>query len=433
MQKIRLLNAAKEISWITFGQVLIVFGGLFGVRILTNYLTPSQYGELSLGLSLGVLINGVFIGPISNGAGRFFSTAKNENDSGNYFIGVLRIVFKVFLYILVFSFLLITIFYFLGFQKWINLLIASLCFGLFFGLNNMSNNIQNASRKRHIVAINKGLMTFFRFLFAVLVIKLFGNTTVNTMYGQAFGLFIVFFSQIFFLKKLYKESVYKGIRKKLINAWESIIIKYSWPFATWGLLGWFVNSIDRWALLFFASPEIVGLYAAVYQIGYYPISIIVDLFTNYMEPIYYQKAGDGEDSNKIRSTYQLAMRISFSLVFLLLFVVILGFYFHATIFSIFLDQRYHSVSYLLGPMMLVSLLDGNTKLITSVLQTKKDMKSLIVPNCTTDLSGITFTLIGAYFFDLKGILFAFLINSIFKFIWFYSLTRKQYMNTKVKS
>ena len=116
MQKIRLLNAAKEISWITFGQVLIVVGGLFGVRILTNYLTPSQYGELSLGLSLGVLINGVFIGPISNGAGRFFSTAKNENDSGNYFIGVLRIVIKVFLYILVFSFLLITIFYFLGFQ-----------------------------------------------------------------------------------------------------------------------------------------------------------------------------------------------------------------------------------------------------------------------------------------------------------------------------
>ena len=61
MQKIRVLKAAKEISWITFGQVLVVLGGLVGVRILTNYLTPTQYGELSLGLSVGLLINVVFI------------------------------------------------------------------------------------------------------------------------------------------------------------------------------------------------------------------------------------------------------------------------------------------------------------------------------------------------------------------------------------
>ena len=202
MQKIRFLKAAKEISWITFGQVLVVLGGLVGVRILTNYLTPTQYGELSLGLSVGLLINVVFIIPISNGASRFFSSSRLEEDSGNYFKALFNIIVKVFVLILIFSTLLIIIFSSIGFQKWIDLLIASLCFGCFFGLNNMSNNIQNASRKRHIVAIHKGLMTFFRFLFAILSIKFFGNTTLNTMYGQAVGMFIVFLSQIFFLKKL---------------------------------------------------------------------------------------------------------------------------------------------------------------------------------------------------------------------------------------
>ena len=82
--------------------------------------------------------------------------------------------------------------------------------------------------------------------------------------------------------------------------------------------------------------------------------------------------------------------------------------------------------------MLVSLLDGNTNLIAAVLHTKKETKSLIVPQCATGLSGIVLTLIGAYFYDLKGILFAFMINAIFKFIWFYSLTRKQYENPKFK-
>ena len=131
MLKVRIVKAVREISWITIGQLFIVIGGLFGVRILTNYLTPSQYGHLSLGLSLGVLINGVFIGPISSGSCRFFSIAKLDQDTGNYFKGVLNILLKVFLLILIFSLSLLIIFYFLGYQNWLNLIIASLCFGCF--------------------------------------------------------------------------------------------------------------------------------------------------------------------------------------------------------------------------------------------------------------------------------------------------------------
>ena len=83
--------------------------------------------------------------------------------------------------------------------------------------------------------------------------------------------------------------------------------------------------------------------------------------------------------------------------------------------------------------MLVSLFDGSTRLISLLLETEKDTKSLIIPNCITSLSGIILTLIGAYFFNLEGILFAFMINAIFKLIWFYSLTRNQYRNLQLKS
>jgi len=433
MLKIKVVKAAKEISWITFGQIFIVVGGLFGVRLLTNYLTPSQYGELSLGLSLGVLINGVFIGPISNGSSRFFSAANLEKDSGNYFRAVFNILLKVLLLIFIFSLLLITIFSFLGYQKWLNLLIASLCFGCFYGLNNMLNNIQNASRKRFVVAIHKILMTFFRFLFAILLIKFFGDSTDNAMLGQAFGMLMVLLSQTFFLKKLLDESSIGVIKRNLTCTWESKIMKYSWPFATWGILDYFVNSIDRWALHFFSSPETLGLYAVIYQVGYYPIALIINLLTNYIEPIYYQKAGDGDNTNKLRATFRLAMKINFTLIIFLVFGVLVGFKFHGIIFSILLDQRYRSVSYLLGPMMLVSLLDGSARLISILLHTKKETKSLIVPNCTTSITGIIFTLTGAYYFELKGILFAFMINAILKFIWFYSLTRNQYENLKLKA
>ena len=428
MLKVRVLNAAREISWITFGEILTIIGGLLGIRLLTNFLTPSQYGELSLGLTLGVMINSVFIGPVSNGFSRFFWAAKLEQDSSNYFKAVFNIVLKVFILILFFSFLLIVIFSSFEYQKWINLIIASLFFGCFYSLNNMLNNIQNASRKRYIVAIHKGLMTISRFLFAILLIKFFGKTTINAIYGQAFGMLIVLLSQSFFLKRLVDQNSIGDIKEKLINIWELRIIKYSWPFATWGILSWFVNSIDKWALHFFSNPETVGLYATIYQIGFYPISILISLITSYIEPIYYQKVGDGNDSMKLKSTYRLAMRNNFILIGLLLVIVLMGFYFHEIIFSILVDQKYKSVSYLLGPMMLISLIEGMSRVISTILQTKKETKSLILPNCVTGLTGITLSLIGAYFYDIKGILFGSFINVIFRYIWFYCLSRQQYKN-----
>ena len=283
------------------------------------------------------------------------------------------------------------------------------------------------------MAIHKGLMTFLRFMFAILFIKILGNSSENAMYGQAFGMLIVLLSQIYFFKKLLNKSSIGILQPKQIFEWESKLIKYSWPFATWGMLSWFVNSIDRWALLFFSSPETVGFYSAIYQIGYYPIALIIGLVTNFLWPIYYQKAGDVDNFNKLKSNYRIAMKANIIFILFLSFIVLVGFTFHDLIFSIFLDERYRSVSYLLGPIMLVSLFDGSTRLISILLETEKDTKSLIIPNCITSLTGITLTLIGAYFFNLEGILLAFMINAIFKLIWFYSLTRNQYRNLQLKS
>ena len=101
------------------------------------------------------------------------------------------------------------------------------------------------------------------------------------------------------------------------------------------------------------------------------------MLTNYLEPIYFQKAGDGIDANKLKSTYRLAMRINFIFIIFLVFLVLIGFNFHETIFSILLDPRYRSVSYLLGPMMLISLLEGNCRIILTLLQTAKDTRESI--------------------------------------------------------
>ena len=43
--------------------------------------------------------------------------------------------------------------------------------------------------------------------------------------------------------------------------------------ATWALLGWGRSASEKWALDIFTSTKDVGIYSALYQVGYMPIII----------------------------------------------------------------------------------------------------------------------------------------------------------------
>src|SRR5438874_2297495 len=48
---------------------------------------------------------------------------------------------------------------------------------------------------------------------------------------------------------------------------------YAWPFAAWGIFTWMQTASDRWALQGRGTSE-VGFYAALYQLGYYPMTLL---------------------------------------------------------------------------------------------------------------------------------------------------------------
>src|SRR3569832_1874996 len=71
----RFRRLAKEGGWIVFGQIVAVLGSLVLVRVLTEYLTPFQYGQLALGLTIAGLVNQALMGGVTAGIGRFYSIA----------------------------------------------------------------------------------------------------------------------------------------------------------------------------------------------------------------------------------------------------------------------------------------------------------------------------------------------------------------------
>lgn len=88
----RIQRLSKEGGWIVLGQVAVVVGSLVMMRMLTEYLTPGQYGELALGLTVAILGNQVVMGGVVNGIGRYYSIAFEKRDLGGYLQASFRLL-----------------------------------------------------------------------------------------------------------------------------------------------------------------------------------------------------------------------------------------------------------------------------------------------------------------------------------------------------
>jgi O-antigen/teichoic acid export membrane protein len=58
----RVERLLKEGGWIVVGQTVTVLGSLMMVRVLTEHLGPTQYGQFTLGLTAWALISQLIMG-----------------------------------------------------------------------------------------------------------------------------------------------------------------------------------------------------------------------------------------------------------------------------------------------------------------------------------------------------------------------------------
>ena len=65
--------------------------------------------------------------------------------------------------------------------------------------------------------------------------------------------------------------------------------------------------------------------------------------------------------------------------------------------------------------MMSALFSESTNFVSLLLQTKNNTKKLFLPNASTYISGIIFSIFGLYYLGLYGLVFASLINSMLTF------------------
>jgi len=424
----RLLRISKEGFWVAFGQIMAVIGLLLTVRLLTELLDPVKYGKLTLVLTIASLINLTLFGPLCNGVIRFYSESIEKNDLKGYLGSVWQIGLWVTGVVFIFGFCTGVGLMFTGYGAWVNLIILVLSFALISGYSSVLNGTHISSRRQSLVAIHQIMDVWGRLFFVGCLMILLGASIKVALVGYLLAAIIVLVSHSIFLYRSTLGAVSKSNQK---HNWQQSILKYSWPFCTWGILLWAYTSVGRWSLQQFSSAEDVGYYAVLFQLGYLPFSLLSGAVSQFLAPIYFQRADKESDLNGLLGVFLIAWRMMLFSVLGTLFCAFGMSFIHEGVFGILIASAYAPASNLLPIMMLAGGFLVSAQFGTLALHTQKTTNLLVLPKNISYGAGACLAFFGAYHYNLAGVVYSMVLASITHFLWIAFIVRRQ-MNFLVK-
>jgi O-antigen/teichoic acid export membrane protein len=422
IQTARFRRLSKEGFWIILGQAMAVIGSVAGVRLLTELLDPVQYGRLALGMTVATLVNQSVFGPLSNGVTRFYAPAAEKGDLVGYLNAVRRLALSATGIIVLMILFAVPGLLLVGRTKWIAITIAALVFSILSGYNSFFNGIQNAARKRSIVAFHQGVEPWVRFLCAVGLLLLLATTGTMALIGYATAMALVLGSQFKFFQKTASKYT-SGTNDE--RHWSRDIWKFSWPISLFGLFTWMQLASDRWALQIFATTKDVGLYAVLFQVGYYPMSMITGMALQFLAPILYQRAGDASDSRRNANVCKLSWYLTWLALCMTVATFLVTYLSHKLIFRVFVAREYASVSYLLPWMLLAGGVFASGQTIALNLMSQMKTQTMMAAKIVTALLGVTLNFAGSYWYGTTGIVAASVLFSTSYFFWMALLSKQE--------
>jgi O-antigen/teichoic acid export membrane protein len=419
--KSNLDRLGKELFLVGFGQVVAAVGSIVGVRLMTGALPPEIYGEIALAITFVSLINQIMIGPMSASLTRYYNFAVEKNELPDFLGSSVSLVLKINL-ATVFIFAAGGIYLWISDQSvYLSLVVFTLAFAMISGINVLLDCLQTAARQRAVVAWHQGMGQWLRYLVAVGLILLLGKNATTAMAGYALAALLILGSQIYFFNKRMPSVSLVSTRSD--KNWTVRILKYSLPFASWGIFTWLQLSSDRWALQTFSDTQAVGFYSVLYQLGYYPLMMAANVFAQFAEPVLFRQAGDGTHIDRINLAQRNTQRILIGAIILVALAVVAAAVLHPLVFELFAAPAYRSVSGLLPIMVLSGGMFACGQIASMTQLNRGESKALLWPKITTAIAGTLFNIIGAAWKGLPGVVYAGAVFSILYLLWVYVLHR----------
>lgn len=295
--------------WVIAGQALAGIGSVWSVRYLAHQMTPESYGELNLALSAAMVLHMAVSGPLNQAATRYFAQAREQQALSAYFrsLGWLAILQTA---VIACATPFVSLAgHFTGVRVSAAFLASWMVFAICYGLITVADGVQAGARARAVGAWHQIMTQWTRPLLAGLFFRWFSSSSEAALEGFGLASVLTVGSEVcllyycFFLGRGEVHS--DGTGRSADFDFKSALLRYAWPFASYGLLAGVHFASDRWLLDLWSGAESVAAYSVSYQLGYQPFQLIASAAGSFIAPILFQIAGDGRDGTRIRRAIQL--------------------------------------------------------------------------------------------------------------------------------
>jgi O-antigen/teichoic acid export membrane protein len=416
----RLRRIGPEAAWVAGGQLVAAGAAFLGVRYLAGELGPAAYGELALALTALMLSQQVLIGPLHGGLLRLYAPASEAGDTGSLWQAGRRLLGQGALALFALTLALSAVLLLTGHAGWIPVLTATGGYAVLSGYSYAIGGLQVASRDRPSVAWLQGGGEVLRVVTAVTMVVVVSRSATGAVLGYVIATAILLGLQYVWLTRHRPHQPTHdspgGIQPGAAE-WRARLIRYSWPFATWGCFYWGQVASERWALQAFDGTEAVGRYALLYQLGYLPASMIANALVQLITPIVFQRAGDGTDPARIAAARRFVFRVVGGGFAAAMLLAVAAFVLHEWVFEALLAPIYWENSHLWPWMILAGGLFAIGQVATLLPLARSMSQALVKPKIVTSLMAIFLNVIGAWRFGVAGVVAANVCFSAVYLIW----------------
>lgn len=411
-----------ETTWIILGYLVSIIGSILLVKILTKALSTSDYGRLSLALTIGTLVCQVGFSTSMPGISRFYTLSVEKNEIDCFWNSAKDSLLKSTIASIILGVLSLLMLVYLKKTELLFISGLAIFYSILLSYSSTFSLIQNAARKRKIVSLINAIDSISKILLLYLMLRCLTSTSEKVIVIYILVVLMILFSQNIFLNKLLPEIPDK---KGSESFWKNRIYEFSQPFLIFNLFTWFQSNSDRWALEILTTTSNVGLYAVLFQLGYTPVTIVTGFLSTLISPIIYSKSGAADDlvrNNKVK-------KITWLLIVLIMicgfFAMIVTYLFHAFLFEKLVSKQYLASSYLMPWMVLAATIASASQFLSIKIMGDLDTKKLIKPKVFTSILSIMLTFTGAKYYGLKGVIFSIIIFNVVQFLWLVVISNKK--------
>ncbi len=413
----RILHLKSEIVWVVIGQVLAFVGSVVTVKILTVIMGPKSYGQLALGLTIYGFIMILIFSPVSQGILRFYSIFFDRKKLKEYFYifeHKLKIIFSIILLVSFVIFLAVSLYIEV---EWGLLVLFSILFGLFNGVNSLLVSFLTALRERKLVAFLQAGDVWLRLGGAIIMIAIINSSGYSALIGYSIGTILITILQWRSVRN--QNSIMQFSRDKGLIDEEILtdeVNKYITPIRLLAIFAVITQYSDRWIIMAYDGESLVGIYAVLYTIANAPLMLLSNITSQFIMPLVFDKAGNLESPKNINNSLKTLRLASVVMTFVFISITVIAYVFGEWIVHILSTDDFSVYSSILWMLVIGISLAYLAQILSIKGMIFGKTKVYIIPRA---IHAISFLIIGYWLvskFGIQGMAIALCASSLIFFL-----------------